>query len=306
MKYRLSGHLEKMKQGEQIGDDEVLIQIYTSKEYQNCYEGEVHQIMLTKSFYNMQYCKIDLLKGCAVGTFVIPNKEELLGREICFGFYMSPKEFIFVDDSGTTKSIMKNIMENHIIEKTYVAHFFFEFLEYIISQDVFFMQQYEEKMAVMEEQLMGGEIKDFDHWVLHIRKEILKMTTYYQQLVDLCETMEENYNELFTDEDCRLFSLLKDRISRLYDHTLMLKEYSSQLRELYQSRIDIRQNKIMQFLTVVTTIFMPLTLIVGWYGMNFVNMPELKFHNAYYVIIAVSIVLIIVEIIYFKIKKWFD
>ncbi|MEG0190026.1 MAG: CorA family divalent cation transporter, partial [Lachnospiraceae bacterium] len=95
------------------------------------------------------------------------------------------------------------------------------------------------------------------------------------------------------------------RVDRLYDNTQMLKEYSMQLREMYQSQIDLRQNKIMQFLTVVTTIFMPLTLIVGWYGMNFVNMPELHNANAYYIVIGVSISITLIEIWYFKVKKWF-
>ncbi|MGJ5623990.1 hypothetical protein MYD03_00160 [Mediterraneibacter gnavus] len=54
-----------------------------------------------------------------------------------------------------------------------------------------------------------------------------------------------------------------------------LKEYSMQLREMHQTQIDIRQNEIMKVLTIVTTLFMPLTLIAGWYGMNFAHMPEL-------------------------------
>ena len=48
-----------------------------------------------------------------------------------------------------------------------------------------------------------------------------------------------------------------------------------QLREMHQTQVDIRQNEIMKFLTIVTTIFMPLTLIAGWYGMNFTYMPEI-------------------------------
>ena len=62
----------------------------------------------------------------------------------------------------------------------------------------------------------------------------------------------------------------------------------------------------MQFLTVVTTIFMPLTLITGWYGMNFVNMPELYYKGSYFIIIGVVLLIVIIEILYFKHKNWFD
>ena len=55
----------------------------------------------------------------------------------------------------------------------------------------------------------------------------------------------------------------------MYDMVQTLKEYSMQLREMHQTQIDIRQNEIMKVLTIVTTLFMPLTLIAGWYGMNF-------------------------------------
>ncbi|MBQ1393912.1 MAG: magnesium transporter CorA, partial [Lachnospiraceae bacterium] len=68
--------------------------------------------------------------------------------------------------------------------------------------------------------------------------------------------------------------------------------------------LDVKQNRIMTVLTVVTTIFMPLTLIAGWYGMNFKYMPELETNMGYPVVIAVSLSIVIVSLIYFKKKKW--
>ena len=65
----------------------------------------------------------------------------------------------------------------------------------------------------------------------------------------------------------------------------------------------LQQNQVMSILTVVTTIFLPLTLIAGWYGMNFPNMPEFGWKYAYPAVIIVSILVIILEIIYFKKKK---
>ena len=77
-----------------------------------------------------------------------------------------------------------------------------------------------------------------------------------------------------------------------------------QVRDLYHGQLEVRQNHTMTLLTVVTTIFMPLTLIAGWYGMNFRYMPELEWRWGYPIVIAVSIVIVVVSLIFFKKKKW--
>ena len=95
------------------------------------------------------------------------------------------------------------------------------------------------------------------------------------------------------------------RVERLQNHVKLLRENMLQLRELYQSMQDARQNKIMGILTIVTTFFLPLTLITGWNGMNFAYMPELKWRYCYLSVIIVSLIIAIGEIIYFKKKKFF-
>ena len=94
-------------------------------------------------------------------------------------------------------------------------------------------------------------------------------------------------------------------MDRLYDHTQMLREYALQIREMQQAQIDLRQNDTMRILTVVSTIFFPLSLIAGWYGMNFTHMPELFAPYAYFILIGVCILIVAVEIWYFKKKGWF-
>ena len=77
-----------------------------------------------------------------------------------------------------------------------------------------------------------------------------------------------------------------------------------QVRDLYNAQLEVHQNRIMTLLTVVTTIFMPLTLLVGWYGMNFHYMPELSWRISYPIVFVVSIVIVIACLIFFKKKKW--
>ena len=82
----------------------------------------------------------------------------------------------------------------------------------------------------------------------------------------------------------------------------MLREYASQVSSEYQAQVYIAQNRIMKLLTVVTTVCMPLSLIAGWYGMNFMNMPELHWAYGYPAVIALSALVVGGCILYFREK----
>ena len=98
--------------------------------------------------------------------------------------------------------------------------------------------------------------------------------------------------------------MFTNRINRLFQGVNNLRDYVTQVREAYQAQVDINQNTLMKLFTVVTTIFLPLTLIVGWYGMNF-NMPEYSLSYGYSVVIIISISIVVICIVWFKKNKWF-
>ena len=93
-------------------------------------------------------------------------------------------------------------------------------------------------------------------------------------------------------------------MARLHDKSTSLRDYTVQIRDLYKAHLDIKQNRIMTLLTIVTTVFLPLTLIAGWYGMNFRYMPELEWRWGYPVVIAVSIIIVAGSLLFFHKKKW--
>ena len=97
---------------------------------------------------------------------------------------------------------------------------------------------------------------------------------------------------------------MTDGVIRLREESQLLREYCTQIQSLFQSEIDIRQNRIMQILTIVTTIFLPLTLLVGWYGMNFSGMPELHWKYGYPAIILVSVAVVVLSLWVCKKKKF--
>ena len=173
-----------------------------------------------------------------------------------------------------------------------------------LFHDQQFLECVDKELDTIESDILDGEIQDPSQRVSRIRSDLRDLRVHYEQLLDLSQELEENENNFFSKENTRYFHLFTQRVSRLHDITASLREYSIQIRDLYQSKLDIKQNRIMTLLTVITSIFMPLTLIAGWYGMNFKYMPELEYKAAYPVIIAVSLIIVIVSLIFFKKKKW--
>ena len=168
-----------------------------------------------------------------------------------------------------------------------------------------YLEGVESRINATEERLMKLLDSDCLMEILDYRYELFDLKRYYQQLVSVFECCEENDNGIFSEEGIRYFSVLANRAGRLLDRTVSLRDYVSQAREAYQSQIDIEQNKLMRVFTVITSVFLPLNLLVGWYGMNFKFMPELGFRYAYAIFAAVCAVIITVLLIIFKRKKWF-
>jgi magnesium transporter len=130
------------------------------------------------------------------------------------------------------------------------------------------------------------------------------MERHYNQLIDLGHTLEENENDIFEDDKLRYFRRFIGRVERLKEMVTNLKDYATQLRDLIQEKVDVKQNNIMTVLTVITAIFTPLTLITGWYGMNFKYMPELEYKWSYPAVILLSISIVALCIMYIRKKKW--
>ena len=156
----------------------------------------------------------------------------------------------------------------------------------------------------LEEQILSGSLDEFNVRMSDLRKELYGWIRYYTQLEDFITELEENRNKYFNSTVVSLFHLVANRVNRLKTEAQMLREYGLQVRELFQSEIDIRQNQVMKILAIVTTIFLPLTLVAGWYGMNFSGMPELGWKYGYAAVIVFSIVIVAACIVIMKKKKF--
>ena len=275
--------------------------------FENHKELTGHRLLM-RNLHNMKHCSADMIGNCVVGTLVIPDKKNFTSNLLKCGFYMDVDRLIIIGDEEHAKDMFDEIMCERNLESESSYLIMLELLEYLVRDDLLFLEEYEKKLNSVEEMVMEDIADlpgDFDIFVARYRKEIREMSRYYQLLADLADVLEEAMIKEQRERERQLFSYLGNKVDRLYHDSLVMSEYALQIRDIYQSKISTEQNKVMQLLTIVTTIFMPLTLIAGWYGMNFRMMPELELRYGYLFICILALVIVITEIVIFKRKKWF-
>lgn len=202
------------------------------------------------------------------------------------------------------------------------------FLRELISGDVGLLENLEGRLYSLERRLLNSadqeaganpaDVKPEAHsshksgkkthrdvaMMLLAKKELLQFKTYYEELDAILDETLLNDNGCLNDDELRRLNIIHSRVNRLLSSVLDLREYLNHVWEAYQTQIDIEQNRLMKFFTVITSVFMPLTLITGWYGMNFVNMPELSWQHGYLSVIVLSAAICIFIAVYFRKRKW--
>lgn len=277
------------------------ISVHTVQEWQ---ESELKvRYQLTQSQEDIHFCKLENRSEYLFGTLRIPVKKNAPKSE-GFKFYILEGRIIFVDDSNIVSNGIKKIMECKKRKEYSMEQFLYDFLVELIEDDLLYLETIERKIAKLEESVLSGVLEGFNAVMLGTKKEIARLYRYYSQLTEVGEVLSENEMEFFGSESRTIFKVFTDRAARLQSEVQILREYSMQVQDVYRSEINIKQNSVMQVLTIVTTIFLPLTLIAGWYGMNFVYMPELGWKYGYLTVIVLSIIVVIGSIWIFKKKKF--
>ena len=258
-------------------------------------EMDISRPLETKAVVNMD---------SLTGAFTRPALETVEGLERSFAFALDEKGIVLVDDSGYAESLVERIRSNKKWRLPSLERFIYDLLEETISGDLALFEEMEKRLSRIEDDILEERLESYPPEMNDIRGDLLDLRVHYEQLIDLGQELQENENGFFRDENLRYFHMFTERVIRLQDVVSGQRDYVSQLRDLMQSQLDIKQNRIMTVLTVITSIFMPLTLITGWYGMNFRYMPELNWPISYPIVFIVSLSIAVGCIAWFKKKRW--
>lgn len=234
-------------------------------------------------------------------AFNLYNKESAEGTTSKILIYMDSEDLFFFCEN---KQIHERI-EGLIDEADDNEKLLYSFFACLLKDDMNYLDNFEVEITNIENETLKDFGDDYLSKIVKFRKESLRLKHYYEQLDAIFENLTTNENGLISKDCIRHLYILSNRVDRFYHSTLNIRDYITQMREAYQAQIDIEQNKIMKIFTLITAIFLPLTLVVGWYGMNFINMRELTWTHGYLAVTIFSILICVVLVIYFKRKKWF-
>ena len=179
-------------------------------------------------------------------------------------------------------------------------------LDAVVDNYFAVIEAFGEKTEEIETKLFQESVTDNDmpNEIQKLKQEILKIRRSILPLREVINRLEKNENAIV---ESKTYSYLRD----LYDHILQVSETIDLYREMIWSLMDMhmtiisnKMNEVMKVLTIIATIFIPLTFIAGIYGMNFKNMPELDTQNGYFILLGCMAVMFILMLIYFRNKKW--
>lgn len=207
--------------------------------------------------------------------------------------------FFFCEDTRSLDRVREEAPEGLDNESA-----LYQFFANLLKSDTGTLDAFEATITEDEDSAVRTGRYDYMDRIVGYRKELLRRKRYYEQLVAIFENLADDDEKLLTRNAQRRFSNLQNRAERFLSTVLSLREYVTQMREAYQAQIDLQQNELMRLFTVITALFLPLTLLVGWYGMNFQGMPELTWKYGYPAVIGLSVLISAGLLLWFKWKHW--
>ena len=249
---------------------------------------------------NIRSCHLTLERSRILGELHIPARPQHAARHVIFVWWKDC--LLFLDPDGVAGECVDRVLAMRPHHADGADDLLMDFFLALILEEPASIQQLEERIFGLEQAVLDNKTERFINQMSMLRRELNQRSRYYAQLRNLTNTLQENAVDLLDGcSQSRLQYVLR-RLDSLCEEAEMLREYASQVSSEYQAQVDIAQNRIMKILTVVTTVCMPLSLIAGWYGMNFIGMPELSWEYGYPTVIALSALVVGCSILYFRKK----
>lgn len=181
----------------------------------------------------------------------------------------------------------------------------YHFMNRLIFGDSVHLDEIDRKLKVIETNAFSGyPDKTFSKQILNIKKHLMWIQAYYANFIRLIEELNENSNGFLCESTIKNSKMLERKIDRLSAKTEALLSYASEIRNAYQAEACIQQNRTVKILTILCVIILPIILLTRWFGMN-IHIYGGGNSYGYPILLALSAIIAVVLLIFFKKSKWF-
>ncbi|MBC2855700.1 magnesium/cobalt transporter CorA [Cetobacterium sp. 2A] len=219
----------------------------------------------------------------------------ILGSNFLITFQEKPKDIF---------KLIRNRIDHGLgkTRKRGASYLTYGLLDTIVDHYFLILEKFELQIEELEDKVLNQPTKEDMGRIMDLKQNVANFKKSISPIREIAIKLE---NSEFFEDNVKIY--LKD----LYDHSIVISENTealhtrvSELIQLYHSSIGNTMNETMKVLTIISTIFMPLSFLAGLYGMNFEYMPELKMKYGYYGLIIIMIFVMTSMIVYFRKKKW--
>lgn len=295
---------------EQLDFHDICVGYLTLDELKSCYQDlGLSEVAVKDCMTDFTHFRtsMDVYDEFSFGMINIVDILNLSTRRNRIGFFIKKNLFVVVKIIDKEDSIRQMFLDaiGRFRQNATMEKVIYGVLERLLSSGNRGLVMTERQIIAMEREVVNGKVDpELNTEIFDLRNRLSTLKNYYEQLIDVGESLQENENDLFEEEDLRYFKIFTDKSERLSNNTQLLCDNLIHLREAMDATLNYNLNNTMKLFTMVTIIFQPLTLIVGWYGMNFKYMPELGWKFGYLYVIVLSIVVVGVILYWFKKRKF--
>lgn len=274
--------------------------------------GENHGInplMLEDIVNTEQMPKAEVIDN---GLFVVTKmitldteKHQLVSEQVSF-LLKDNLVFSFQERQGDIFDPIRKRLENQAspIRNRDVSFLLYALVDAVVDHYAAVMDQLADDLDDIEEKILTEPSQNLLMELHAARKEIALLSKTIRPTQEMAKFLIKNEDELIDKKTEAFFNDVYDHCREASEAIDSYREMTAQLMDLYLSLISNGMNQVMKTLTIIASVFIPLTFIVGIYGMNFENMPELSHPMGYPAIWAVMITSAISTLIFFRFKKW--
>jgi len=215
--------------------------------------------------------------------------------------------FSFLEKSDSIFNPIKDRITNNYgrVRKQASDYLFYALMDVVVDQYYLVLEQIEQNIELLDDEVTTNSDRSQIEKIYTLKNKLLLTRRSLWPLRDIFTRLTREETKLINK---KIVPYLRD----LLDHTMHItetiefqREITISLMETHLSMMSFKMNEVMKVLTIIATIFIPLTFIVGIYGMNFPNMPEMKWPWAYFALWGVMIALTLLMLYFFKKKNWF-